>query len=109
MDKTLSAQMQSQRRTEGIGGATLGAIAPNQTSGNEVYDVLSALADRAHNLAERTESELQSVSRQAEPANATGEKVSRWHPPLFDSYLGRANSINAALMRIESALDRLEI
>lgn len=108
MNQGQAAQVQSQQRALGV-GAALGGTAPKQTSASEVYDRLSALADYAQALADRTESALQSVSRQAEPSNAAGEKVSQWHPPLFDGYLGRANSINAALMRIESALDRLEI
>lgn len=99
------AQMQASRAV----GAPLGSIVPKQTSGNEVYNRLSALADRALALADRAENALQPVSRQTEPVNAAGDKVSPWHPPLFDSYLGRADSIHAALTRIESALDRLEL
>lgn len=102
-------QAQTQMQGNRTAGAALGSVAAKQTSASEVYDQLSALADRAQFLADRTENALQSVSRAAEPAAAGCDKVSRWHPPLFDNYLGRADSINAALTRIELALDRLEI
>lgn len=102
-------QAQTQMQGNRTAGAALGSVAPKQTSASEVYDQLSALADRAQALADRTENALHSVSQTPSPANEACDKVSKWYPPLFDSYIGRANSINDALRRIESALDRLEV
>lgn len=99
---------QTQMQGNRAAGAAIGSMA-RQTSANDVYDRLSALADRAQSLAERTENALYSVSRTSEVMNPVCDEASRCHPPLFDSYLGRADSINSALTRIESALDRLEL
>lgn len=108
MDQSRTAQMQSHSRMECL-GAVISECVPKRSSANEVHDTLAALADRAQDLAARAESALQSVSRGIEPETNECRKDSRWHPPLFENYLGRAMSIADALRRIEAALDRLEI
>ena len=108
MNQIYAAKTQLQGRADGA-GSVLAECVPKQSSANEVYETLSALADRAQDLAARAESALQDISRGIEPETNECRKDSRWHPPLFENYLGRAMSIADALRRIEAALDRLEI
>ena len=68
------------------------------------------LADRAHDLAQRTAGKLEPVMRKEVPMTEEGGgEVQEQYPPLFDDYRTSLQGIEDALMRIDNCLRRCEL
>jgi hypothetical protein len=82
-----------------------------QTAASEVLELAGDIERMAEDVANRTMCRLQTVMDNELPEKACEATVKpmRPYPELFDLLRGRLNGIKAALVLINSGLDRLEL
>lgn len=89
--------------------AEIAACAKQESAASEIFKGLAILADRAHELADRTANILAPIMLEAKPCPSEVEQKLRDLPPYFAQLRVQLIQIAGSLDRIEATLTRVEL